>query len=88
MMACTNCSCGLKQIEMARSINKIQVKQRDPSKVMDRSNTAVFMDGIPMKNVSELEVRIDQTGRGKVTITMYAQVEMEESMVQDAEVKT
>lgn len=86
-MACQNCACGLKQIEMARSINKIQVKPYDDSKLMDASNAAVFMDGIPMKNVSELELKIDATGRGKVTITMFAQVEVDETVVQDVEVK-
>jgi hypothetical protein len=73
---------------MARSINKIQVKQNDPTKLMDASNTAVLMDGIPMKNVSELGFSIDKNGRGKVTITMFAQIEMDESLVQDVEVKT
>lgn len=86
-MACQNCSCGLKQIEMARSVNKIQVKPYDDTKLMDGSNAAVFMDGIPMKNVSELELKIDKTGRGKVTITMFAQVEIDETVVKDVEVK-
>jgi len=86
-MSCQNCSCGLKQIEMARTINKIEIKQRDPSKIMDAENTVLFMDGLPIRNASSIEVKIGPDGRGIVKLEMYASIEMSEAVVQDAEIK-
>lgn len=85
-MACQNCTCGAKQLEMARSINKIEIKPIDDSKIMDGSNTQIFIDGQRILNARQIEVKIGPDGLGMVKIEMFAKINMKESLVKDAEI--
>ena len=85
-MACPGCSCGQAEIEKARSVDKVEIKQRDPNKLMDGSNTLVMLNGSPIKHAKSIEVKVDANGMGIVKIEMYASVSMDESVVKDAEI--
>ena len=85
-MACPGCSCGQAEIELARSVDKIEIKQKDPSKLMTGMNTVVLLNGVPLKHASSIEVKVDAKGMGIVKIEMYANVTMDEAVVKDAEI--
>lgn len=86
-MSCQNCTCGMKQIEMARTINKVEIKPIDASKIIDGSNTQILIDGQPIKNARSIEVKIGPDGLGIVKVELYAKIEMQESLVKDAEIQ-
>lgn len=85
-MACENCNCGKAQIEQARSVDKIEIKQKDPNKLMTGMNTIVLLNGSPIKHAKSIEVKVDAKGMGIVKLEMYAAVKMDESIVKDAEI--
>ncbi len=94
-MACENCNCGKKQMEEnaaaklveAKTVDKIEIKQRYPDKLMTGMNTIVLMNGQPIRHAKSVELKIDGRGMGIVKIEMYAEVKMDEAIVADAEVK-
>ena len=85
-MACQNCSCGMAQIEAARRVDKVEIKQRDPNSIMDAANTVVILNGVPLKNPRSIEVKIAPNGTALVKLELYARVDMDESIVKDAEI--
>jgi hypothetical protein len=86
-MACENCSCGKAQIEKAQTVDKIEIRQRDPNKLMTGANTIVLMNGQPVRHTQSIEVKVDARGLGIVKLEMYASVKMNESIIKDVEIK-
>lgn len=85
-MACPGCSCGQAEIESARRVDKIEIKQRDPGKLMSGMNTQVLFNGVPIKHAKSIELKVDSRGLGIVKLELYASVDMDESIVKDTEI--
>jgi len=85
-MACPGCSCGQAEIEKAQRVDKIEIKQRDPNKLMTGMNTQVLLNGVALKHAKSIEVKVDATGMGLVKLELYANVKMDEAIVKDAEI--
>jgi hypothetical protein len=86
-MACKGCSCGMAEIEKARSVDTVEIRQRDPSKLLDASNTIVILNGVPLKNPQSIEVKITNNGDAIVKLELFAKVDMDRAIVKDLEVK-
>lgn len=86
-MACQNCSCGLAQIELARRIDRVEVRPIDPTKIMDNDNVMVIINGSKIINPKSIEVKIKEGQRGGIVkIEMFADVSVAESIVTDTEI--
>jgi hypothetical protein len=85
-MACQGCTCGQAQLELARRVDKIEIKQRDPSKLMGADNTVITLNGVPIKNPQSIEVKIAKNGDAYVKLELFAKVDMDQSLVKDAEI--
>lgn len=85
-MACQGCSCGQAEIELARRVDKVEIKQKDPNQLMSGMNTIVMLNGVVVKHAKSIEVKVDSRGMGIVKLELYASVAMDESIVKDAEI--
>lgn len=86
-MACQNCSCGLAQIELARRVDRVEVRPIDPNKIMDDNNVMVIINGTKIINPKSIEVKIKEGQRGGIVkIEMFADVSVAESIVTNTEI--
>lgn len=87
-MACQNCSCGMAQLELARRVDRVEVRPIDPTRIMDNDNVMVIINGTKIINPKSIEVKIKEGQRGGIVkIEMFADVSVAESIVTNTEIQ-
>jgi hypothetical protein len=55
-------------------LHKIEVKSKDPTKIMTGSNAQILIDGTPLKYATSFAFSVDALGVAKATIELIADV--------------
>jgi hypothetical protein len=87
-MSCKDCKCPIKsKLVKAKSVHKIQLKQKNQNELLKGANTVVLLDGKELYGAKSIKIEVAACEVGKVTIELYASVEMDEATVQDPQIE-